>query len=146
MTYYEWVMLFDKIKSEESLDTLLNELSTYETVSYEGNANTLFVNHIVDVINTRIKNSITNFINKSKYASDVQSFQMEINALKKQMTYLKKFISYDYVPDNKRAQIHNYLNSSIKKLEQVIKDSFKNNTNNDYSAVINNLNLMEEKL
>ena len=145
MTYYNWVMLFDKIKNEDMNEAVLNELASKTTVNYEGNANTLFVNHIVDVINTRIKNAISNFIFKSKTASDIQSFQMEINLLKKEVEYLKKFISYDYVPDNKRAQINNYLNSSIKKLEEVIKSSFKNNTDNDYSVVINNLNLMEEK-
>ena len=143
MTYYEWVMLFDEIKKSPRNDKYLEKLKTLST-SYEGNAKTLFVNHILDVINTRLKNTLDSFLNKARKTNFViESLLVELNEIKKEVNYLRELISYSYVPDDKRIELKNYLNTAVRGIEESIKKSFDGNTNSQIVLMVKNLNLME---
>lgn len=143
MTYYEWVMLFDEIKKAPRNDKYLEKLKTL-TTSYEGNAKTLFINHIVDVINTRLRNTLNDFLNKVRKTNFViESLMIELNEIKKEVQYLSTIISYQYVPDDKRIELKNYLNNAVKGIEDSIKKSFENNTNSEIVLLVKNLNLLE---
>lgn len=143
MTYYEWVMLFDEIKKSPRNDKYLEKVKNL-TTSYEGNAKTLFVNHIVDVINTRLKKMLNDFLNKARKTNFViESFSVELNEIKKEVKYLSLLISYQYVPDDKRIELKNYLNNAVKSIEENIKKSFENSTNSEIVLIVKNLNLLE---
>ena len=144
MTYYEWVNLFDKIKKSPRNDDLLNELAKQEMISYSGNAKTLFVNHIVDLINERLKSVLTNFVSNTKMMNNTnENLSLQLNEIKNEIAYLRKIISFKYVPDDKRIDVNNYLNNHIESVEQTIKNSFKNNLNNDINLIVNNFSLKE---
>lgn len=143
MTYYEWVELFENIiinpRNEKYLEILKNQAT-----NYKGNAETLFINHIVKVINLRLKNTLTSFLNKTKTTSFViENLAIELNEIKKEVKYLNDIISFDYIPKNKKIELKNYLNNAAKRVEDSIKLSFKDSTNAQIIMLIKNLNLTE---
>ena len=144
MTYYEWVELFDEIKKSPRNQKYIDILKT-KKVNYTGNIETLFSNHIVEIINERLKRIIVDFINKTKTARfDINTLGIEINEVKKEIKYLNDIISLDIVPENKRKNMKRYLMNYAKKVESSIKESFNNVTNAEVLTMINNMNLSLE--
>lgn len=144
MTYYEWVEFFDEIKKSPRNQKYIDILKT-KKVNYTGNIETLFSNHIVEIINERLKRIIVNFINKTRTTRfDINTLGIEINEVKKEIKYLNDIISLDIVPENKRENMKKYLMNYAKKVESSIKESFNNVTNAEVLTMINNMNLSLE--
>ena len=98
----------------------------------------------MDVINTRLKNTLDSFLNKARKTNFViESLLVELNEIKKEVNYLRELISYSYVPDDKRIELKNYLNTAVRGIEESIKKSFDGNTNSQIVLMVKNLNLME---
>ena len=114
-------------------------------VNYTGNIETLFSNHIVEIIKERLKRIIVDFINKTRTTRfDINTLGIEINEVKKEIKYLNDIISLDIVPENKRENMKKYLMNYAKKVESSIKESFNNVTNAEVLTMINNMNLSLE--
>ena len=65
MTYYEWVNYFENLKDAPINDNAISIIEN-SNIDYKGNIKIRYLNHIVDLINYRLNNSLDNFLMKCK--------------------------------------------------------------------------------
>lgn len=141
MTYYEWVELFDEIKKNPRNDKYIDLLRT-KKVSYKGNIETLFSNHIVEIINERLLNVINKLLTTAKTTTiDINILNIEIQEIKKEIKYLNDIISLEFIPTSKRENLKKYLSNKAISTEEAIKASFSSNNNSEIIMMIKNIDL-----
>ena len=96
MTYYEWVNYFENLKDAPINDNAISIIEN-SNIDYKGNIKIRYLNHIVDLINYRLNNSLDNFLMKCKrLAQDKNTLSLELNDLKKEIVYARKLASIKY--------------------------------------------------
>jgi len=139
MTYYEWINYFDNLKNTPISDEPINLINN-SNIDYKGNIKIRYLNHIVQLINYRLNNSLDNFLLKIKTINqDKNNLSIELNDLKKEINFAKKLASIKYFDENTKKQLLDNINKFGTEMNDTIKNSYKNCNNNEILMIINNL-------
>ena len=141
MTYYDWISYFDNLKNAPINDKAINFINSSD-VSYKGNIKIRFQNHIIDLINYRLNNSLDNFLLKIKIISqDNNTFIIEINELKKEIEFAKNLAQVKFFDENDKQNVLYNISEFVNEMTNSIKLSFENVENSEMLMIINNLDL-----
>lgn len=139
MTYYEWINYFDSLKKAPISDEPINMINN-SNIDYKGNIKIRYLNHIVQLINYRLNNALDNFLLKNKtLIQDKNNLSIELNDLKKEITYAKKLASTKYFEENVKKQLLNNIKNFGIEMNDAVKNSYANCNNNEILMIINNL-------
>lgn len=139
MTYYEWISYFDSLKTKPISDEPINLINN-SNIDYKGNIKIRYLNHIVQLINYRLNNSLDNFLLKTKtIVQDKNSLSIELNDLKKEIIYAKKLASTKYFDDNVKNQLLENIKKFGIEMNEAIRASYMNCNNNEILMIVNNI-------
>lgn len=139
MTYYEWVNYFENLKDAPINDNAISIIEN-SNIDYKGNIKIRYLNHIVDLINYRLNNSLDNFLMKCKrLAQDKNTLSIELNDLKKEIVYARKLASIKYFEETVKHQLLNNIKSFGDEMNTAIKNSYSNCNDNEIIMLVNNI-------
>ncbi len=141
MTYYEWISYIENLKHNVVTDEIINQING-ANITYTGDIRVRFLNHIVDVINYRLNESLDNFyIKLNTISQDRDNLLLEINYLKNEMVIAKKLASIKHFDDNTRKALLDNIYKLGADMNEQIKEGFANVNDQGILMIINNLDL-----
>lgn len=139
MTYYEWITLIENTKTGPISEDLLNKINN-SNIEYQGDIKVRFLNHIVDLINARLNNSLDNFLLKYKtIVQDKNNLVMEINQLKQEIIYARKLTQIKYFDETTKKNLIEGVRAFGEEMNTSIKNGLINTNDNEIRMLINNL-------
>lgn len=139
MTYYEWVNYFESLKDAPITDNAISVIEN-SNIEYKGNIKVRYLNHIVDVINYRLNNSLDNFLMKCKrLTQDKNTLSIELNDLKKEIIFARKLASIKHFEENIKKQLLNNINNFGNEMNTAIRNSYVNCNDNEIIMLVNSI-------
>ena len=140
MTYYEWVNYFESLKDAPINDNAISIIEN-SNIDYKGNIKIRYLNHIVDLINYRLNNSLDNFLMKCKrLAQNKNTLSIELNDLKKEIVYARKLASIKYFDETVKNQLLENIKIFGDEMNVTIRNSYANCNDNEIIMLVNNIN------
>lgn len=139
MTYYEWVNYFETLKDAPISDNAINIIEN-SNINYKGNIKIRYLNHIVEVINYRLNNSLDNFLLKcQRLTQDKNNLAIELNDLKKEIVFARKLASIKYFDENVKKQLLDNIKNFGDEMNSAIRNSYANCNDNEIIMLVNNI-------
>lgn len=139
MTYYEWVNYFENLKDAPITDNAISVIEN-SNIEYKGNIKVRYLNHIVDVINYRLNNSLDNFLMKCKrLTQDKNTLSIELNDLKKEIIFARKLASIKHFEENIKKQLLDNINNFGNEMNTAIRNSYINCNDNEIIMLVNSI-------
>ena len=139
MTYYEWVNYFENLKDAPINDNAISIIEN-SNIDYKGNIKIRYLNHIVDLINYRLNNSLDNFLMKCKrLTQDKNTLSIELNELKKEIIYARKLASIKYFEETVKQQLLENIKNFGSEMNSAIKNSYINCNDSEIIMLVNNI-------
>lgn len=139
MTYYEWVNYFENLKDAPITDNAISVIEN-SNIEYKGNIKVRYLNHIVDVINYRLNNSLDNFLMKCKrLTQDKNTLSIELNDLKKEIVFARKLASIKHFEENIKKQLLDNINNFGNEMNTAIRNSYINCNDNEIIMLVNSI-------
>ena len=140
MTYYEWVNYFESLKDAPINDNAISIIEN-SNIDYKGNIKIRYLNHIVDLINYRLNNSLDNFLMKCKrLAQNKNTLSIELNDLKKEIVYARKLASIKYFDETVKNQLLENIKIFGDEMNVTTRNSYANCNDNEIIMLVNNIN------
>ena len=139
MTYYEWVNYFENLKDAPINDNAISIIEN-SNINYKGNIKIRYLNHIVEVINYRLNNSLDNFLLKcQRLTQDKNNLAIELNDLKKEIVFARKLASIKYFDENVKKQLLDNIKNFGDEMNSAIRNSYANCNDNEIIMLVNNI-------
>lgn len=144
MTYYEWASYLESLEDATITDEIISKINNYN-FNYPPDVMIRLTDHIINAIIKKLVHQRDYLTDNLDNIKTPQELTLQINDLKVTLNDANKLLTVNLFNDELinsiRKHIINYSNQYI----QIIKKYYNGTTNNDYSIIINNLKLMEEK-
>ena len=146
ITYYEMISFLEEMKNCPKDENKLVFLKNHNIYT-PGNTLYRYINHIDELIRTRLNNAVDNFIYKLKTINkDENLFSLEIIEIKKELYYIFKIINNINIPDKNKIQLKKTTNAFADEIEKILEQYA---IDNDHTGKLlnilknHNLNKME---
>lgn len=147
MTYYEWVTVFDELKSGPRNEALLNNLYK-KSIDLEGNILYRFIIHINDLVRTRLKNSLDSILYKiQSIYQDTNALSLEIINIKKELAFAKKITNLPVIPNENKNKFRETLQNFANEINDTLMASVNGiDTTGEVTSMIKNskINVLED--
>jgi hypothetical protein len=144
MTYYEWVEYIEELKDKTITNEIINKINNYN-FDYSQDVMIRLTDHIIGLIFKKLDNQMDYLIDNINNIKSPHELTLQINDIKETLNDSNKLLEIKYFEDelinDLKNQIVNYSNEYI----DIIKSHYNGTINNEYSVILNGLNLMEEK-
>ncbi len=129
ITYYEMIDFIEKMKTAPRNDQNINYLKNAK-VDMPGNVMYRFIDHIMDLIQTRLNNSLDNFIDKlKKISGNEDMFSLEVIEVKKEVNYAVLIANNVNIPDENKKRLKETIKNYADDVEQVLENSAQRTDN-----------------
>lgn len=123
ITYYEMIDYIEKMKTSPRDDKNITFLSTNK-IYMPGNVLYRFIDHIVDLIRTRLNKSIDDFILKIKTIGNNENlFSLEILEIKKEITYVTKIAKNVNIPEENKNKLKQTITNFANEVEEILENN-----------------------
>ena len=147
MTYYEWVTVFDELKSGPRNEALLNNLYK-KSIDLEGNILYRFIIHINDLVRTRLKNSLDSILYKiQSIYQDTNALSLEIINIKKELAFAKKITNLPVIPNENKNKFRETLQNFANEINDTLMASVNGiDTTGEVTSMIKNskINVLDD--
>ena len=127
ITYYEMIDFLEKLKASPKDERNLVFLKDHTTYT-SGNSLYRLIDHIDDVIRTRLNNSLDKFILNIKTISKNENmFSLEIIEIKKELKYVYDIANYINIPEENKNKLKEAINSFSNEIEEILEEYATNN-------------------
>lgn len=123
VTYYEMIDFIEKMKTAPRKDENINYLKNTK-IDMPGNVLYRFMDHIIDLIQARLNNSLDNFIGKLKtIRSDDNLFSLEVLEIKKEIDYSIKIATNVNLPDDNKQRLKETIKNYANDVEEILENN-----------------------
>lgn len=147
MTYYEWIETFDYLKTSPR-DTQLLEKLQHSNLYLHGNILYRFINQLNELIRTRLKNTLDDFLFKIKNIyQDLNSLSLEIVHIKKEIKFVQALTNLNVIPQENKDRFKLTLQSFADEIMESLEVSVKEfDTTGEALNIIKNskINVLED--
>lgn len=120
ITYYEMIDFLEKMKFSPKDENKLIFLKNHSTYT-PGNSLYRLIDHLDDLIRTRLNNSIDSFISKIKTANiDENLFSLEVIEIKKELDYVYGVADSVTIPEENKNKLKESINSFSNEIEETL--------------------------
>lgn len=125
ITYYEMIDYIEKMKTSPRDEKKINFLSSHKIYT-PGNVLYRFIDHIVDLIRTRLNKALDNFILKIKtIGKDENLFSLEILEIKKEINYVVSIAKSVNIPEENRHKLKETIMNFANEVEEILENNAK---------------------
>lgn len=125
ITYYEMVDYIEKMKSSPRDEKKINFLSSHKIYT-PGNVLYRFIDHIIDLIRTRLNKALDNFILKIKtIGKDETLFSLEILEIKKEINYVASIAKNVNIPKENKHKLKETIMNFANEVEEILENNAK---------------------
>lgn len=146
ITYYEMIDYIEKMKTSPRDDKNITFLSTNK-IYMPGNVLYRFIDHIVDLIRTRLNKSLDDFILKIKtIGKDENLFSLEILEIKKEINYVINISNCINIPEENKTKLKETITHFANEVEEILENNARKiDTTGRFLSIIKShqLNKME---
>lgn len=146
ITYYEMIDYIEKMKASPRDDKNITFLSTNK-IYMPGNVLYRFIDHIVDLIRTRLNKSLDDFILKIKTISkDENLFSLEVLEIKKEINYVINISNCVNIPEENKNKLKETITNFANEVEEILENNARRiDTTGRFLSIIKShqLNKME---
>lgn len=139
ITYYEMINYIEKMKNSPRDDKHIAFLTNHKT-HMPGNVLYRFIDHIIDLIRTRLNKALDNFILKIKTtATNENAFSLEILEIKKEINYVISISKCIDIPEENKNKLRQTITNFANEVEQTLENNAKRiDTTGKYLSIIKN--------
>lgn len=146
ITYYEMIDYIEKMKTSPRDDKNIVFLKSNK-IYMPGNVLYRFIDHITDLIRTRLNKSIDDFISKIKtIGSDENLFSLEILEIKKEVNYVISIAKNVNIPEENKNKLKETITNFANEVEEILENNARRiDTTGKLLTIVKNhqLNKME---
>lgn len=147
ITYYEMIDYIEKMKTSPRDDKNIAFLTNNKTYM-PGNVLYRFIDHIVDLIRTRLNKALDNFILKIKTVGrDENIFSLEVLEIKKEINYVIAISKCIDIPEENKTKLKQTITNFANEVEEILESNAKKlDTTGKYLSIIKNhkINKLED--
>ena len=147
ITYYEMIDFLEKMKFSPKDENKLVFLKNH-TIYAPGNSLYRYIDHLDDLIRTRLNNCIDNFIAKIKTVSkDENLFSLEIIEIKKEVEYVYKITDNINIPDDNKNNLKESINNFSNEIEEILEEyAADSDTNGKLLSILKSHNVNKREV
>lgn len=139
ITYYELINYIEKMKTAPRDDKNITFLTNNKT-HMPGNVLYRFIDHIIDLIRTRLNKALDDFILKIKTSGkDENIFSLEVLEIKKEIKYVIAISKCINIPEENKNKLKQTITNFANEVEEILQTNAKKlDTTGKYLNIIKN--------
>ena len=147
-TYFEWVKVFDILKTGKEDDAVL-EAMMQGSIEWQSGVAERFSQKLIEVVNSRMNAASDNFQKKISRAYGQESIIVQaLLGLRKEMKYLVKVMSISAIPEKQRVQYQRLVLEQADLMQKSLEDSAKSDRTGKLANIVRNnrINAIREEI